>query len=186
MSTYDDAWGTWAEHVQESVREASKTFKLRLFGNTLFMAPVTGAHSDTDDSLRNQLARQLKNGSLKVLRDKGLLPKIDGYSPEPDVLVIDADAYDPMTAFYQHTVVRFVAESVSPSTGVQDYGRKRSQYALRAIPVYLIADVLTRECVLLRRPVGAEYQDQRTYPFGELISFEIAGVPVTIDTSFEI
>src|SRR2546426_11987437 len=79
---------------------------------------------------------------------KGVLPELDGYTPEPDVLVVDAGALGPGDAFVDQKHVHFVAESVSRSTVGQDYGRKLNQYAARGISTYLIVDVLTGECVL--------------------------------------
>jgi Uma2 family endonuclease len=149
------------------------------------MSPVTEAHSEADDSIRSQLAEQLGGGSgLHVTRDKGVLPELDGYTPEPDVLVVDAGVLGPGDAFVDQKHVHFVAESVSRSTVGQDYGRKLNQYAARGIPTYLIVDVLVGECVLYQAPKGDEYTSAVPYRFGEPVEFEVAGVAVSVRTEF--
>jgi hypothetical protein len=84
---------------------------------------------------------------LHVTRDKGVLPERDGYTPEPDVLVVDAGVLGPGDAFVHEDHVHFVAESVSRSTVGQGYGRKLNQYAARGIDTDLIVDVLVGERV---------------------------------------
>jgi Uma2 family endonuclease len=151
------------------------------------MAPVTEAHIEAGDSIRGQLAEQLHGSSsgLHVTRDKGVLPELDGYTPEPDVLVVDAGVLGPGDAFVDQKHVHFVAESVSRSTVGNDYGRKLNQYAARGIPTYLIVDVLTGECVLYQAPKGDEYTSAVPHSFGEAVEFAIAGVPVTVRTDFK-
>lgn len=98
-----------------------------------------------------------------------MLPELDGCTPEPDVLVVDAGVLGPGDAFVEQTHMHFVAESVSRSTVGQDYGRKLNQYAARGIPTHLIVDVLTGECVLYQVPKGDEYSSSVPYRFGEEI-----------------
>ncbi|MEY9847727.1 Uma2 family endonuclease [Streptacidiphilus sp. BW17] len=176
----------WLRNVRRSMR-LPKAVKVVFDQGRLYMAPVTEAHSEADDSIRSQLAEQLSTSSsgLHVTRDKGILPDLDGYTPEPDVLVVDAEVLRPGDAFVDQKHVHFVAESVSRSTVGNDYGRKLNQYAARGIPTYLIVDVLTGECVLYQAPKGDEYTSAVPYRFGEPIEFSIGGVPVTIRTNFK-
>ncbi|MFJ9753187.1 Uma2 family endonuclease [Streptomyces chartreusis] len=179
-------YSEWLSRVRRSMK-LPKSVKLLFDQGRLYMAPVTEAHSEADDSIRGQLAEQLRGGSekLHVTRDKGVLPERDGYTPEPDVLVVDAGALGPGDAFVDQKHVHFVAESVSRSTVGQDYGRKLNQYAARGIPVYLIVDVLTGECVLYQAPKNDEYTSAVPYRFGEVITFAIAGVSITVRTDFK-
>ncbi|MFF0385190.1 Uma2 family endonuclease [Streptomyces sp. NPDC004286] len=113
------------------------------------------------------------------------MPELDGYAPEPDVLVVDAGVLGPRDAFVDQEHVHFVAESVSRSTVGQDYGRRLNLYAARGISTSLIVDVLTGECVLYREPKRDEYPPSVPYRFGEEIGFSIAGVAVTVRTNFK-
>lgn len=170
-------YAEWLHNVRESM-QLPKAVKLLFEQGRLYLAPVTEAHSEADDSIRRQLADQLPTGSgLHVTRDKGLNPEIDGYRPEPDVLVVDAGVLGPRDAYIDQKHVHFVSESVSRATVGNDYGRKLNQYAARGIPTYLIVDVLVGECVLYQAPKGEEYTSAVPYRFGEAVSFEIAGTP---------
>lgn len=185
MSTMYPEYAQWLSQVRRSMK-LPKAVKLLFDQGRLYMSPVTEAHSEADDSIRSQLAAQLGGESgLHVTRDKGVLPERDGYTPEPDVLVVDAGALGPGDAFVDQKHVHFVAESVSRSTVGQDYGRKLNQYAARGISTYLIVDVLTGECVLYQVPKGDEYTSAVPYRFGEEIGFSLAGVAVTVRTDFK-
>ncbi|MFJ9752746.1 PDDEXK family nuclease [Streptomyces chartreusis] len=159
-------YSEWLSHIQRSMK-LPKSVKLLFDQGRLYMAPVTEAHSEADDSIRGQLAEQLRDGpdKLHVTRNKGVLPERDGYTPEPDVLVVDAGALGPGDAFADQKHVYFVAE--------------------RGIPVYLIVDVLTGECVLYQAPKHDEYTSAVPYRFGEAIPFTIAGVSITVRTDFK-
>ncbi|MDX3383843.1 Uma2 family endonuclease [Streptomyces niveiscabiei] len=184
MSTMYPEYAQWLRQVRHSMK-LPKAVKLLFDQGRLYMSPVTEAHSEADDSIRSQLAEQLGGGSgLHVTRDKGVLPELDGYTPEPDVLVVDAGVLGPGDAFVDQKHVRFVAESVSRSTVGQDYGRELNQYAARGIPTYLIVDVLVGECVLYQAPKGDEYTSAVPYRFGEPVEFEVAGVAVSVRTEF--
>ncbi|WP_034089371.1 Uma2 family endonuclease [Streptacidiphilus albus] len=185
MSTMYPEYAQWLRQVRRSMK-LPKAVKLLFDQGRLYMSPVTEAHSEADDSIRLQLAEQLAGeAGLHVTRDKGVLPELDGYTPEPDVLVVDAGVLGPGDAFVKQEHVHFVAESVSRSTVGQDYGRKLNQYAARGIAVYLIVDVLTGECVLYREPKGDEYTSAVPYRFGEEVRFTLAGVAVTVRTDFK-
>ncbi|MBN0047095.1 Uma2 family endonuclease [Streptomyces actuosus] len=185
MTAMYPEYAQWLRQVRSSMK-LPKAVKLLFDQGRLYMSPVTEAHSEADDSIRLQLAEQLGGESgLHVTRDKGVLPERDGYTPEPDVLVVDAGALGPGDAFVDQKHVHFVAESVSRSTVGQDYGRKLNQYAARGIPTYLIVDVLTGECVLYQAPKGDEYTSAVPYRFGEEIDFSLAGAAVTVRTDFK-
>ncbi|SCE55933.1 MULTISPECIES: Uma2 family endonuclease [unclassified Streptomyces] len=185
MAAMYPEYAQWLRQVRSSMK-LPKAVKLLFDQGRLYMSPVTEAHSEADDSIRSQLAEQLGGGSgLHVTRDKGVLPEKDGYTPEPDVLVVDAGALGPGDAFVDQRHVHFVAESVSRSMVGQDYGRKLNQYAARGIPTYLIVDVLTGECVLYQVPKGDEYTSAVPYRFGEEIAFSLGGVAVTLRTDFK-
>ncbi|WP_234330428.1 Uma2 family endonuclease [Streptomyces acidiscabies] len=174
-------YAQWLRQVRRAMA-LPKAAKLLFDQGRLYVAPVTEAHTEVSDSVRGQLAEQL--GDVHVTRDKGVLPELDGYTPEPDVLVVDAGVLGPGDAFVDQKHVHFIAESVSRSTVGQDYGRKLNQYAARGIPTYLIVDVLVGECVLYQAPKGDEYTSAVPYRFGEPVVFELAGVAVPVRTEF--
>ena len=90
MSTMYPEYAQWLRQVRRSMK-LPKAVKLLFDQGRLYMSPVTEAHSEADDSIRLQLAEQLAGeAGLHVTRDKGVLPELDGYTPEPDVLVVDA------------------------------------------------------------------------------------------------
>ena len=142
MGTMYPKYAQWLSQVRRSMK-LPKAAKLLFDQGRQYMSPVTEADSDASDSIRCRLAQQFSGqAGLHVTRDKGVLPELNGYTPEPDVLVVDAGVLGPGDAFVDQRHVHFVAESVSRSTVGQDYGRKLNQYAARGIPVYLIVDVL--------------------------------------------
>ncbi|MFE4367013.1 Uma2 family endonuclease [Streptomyces sp. NPDC056835] len=105
--------------------------------------------------------------------------------PQPDLVVVEHDAFDGPGRLVPAPAVTLVLEVVSKSSIDRDYGVKRSIYAAGRVPAYLIADPPEAQCVLLTVPVGsgedADYQVKRTVKFGDSMPLEVLGIE--LDTS---
>lgn len=59
---------------------------------------------------------------------------------------------------------------VSDTTLDEDLGRKRTLYARAAIPEYWVADVNARVVHQMWMPVGEDFAERRTVPFGQTVT----------------
>lgn len=122
-------------------------------GGLVLMNPPTGRHSAIieliHDHFKAEIARKAHPWVSR--RDIGVRVDING-SRLPDLCVMTLEqeqAILEVSAVLQSPPV-LVVEVVSPSTATTDYRAKRSEYAVRGIPEYWIADpVETKVSVLI-------------------------------------
>ena len=79
------------------------------------------------------------------------------------------------------SMCRFALEVTSPGAEYRDY-LKASGYAEAPVPVYLLADVRKRECIVFTDPEGGVYRTKQRVPFGAPV-FLPFDVQVAIDTA---
>jgi Uma2 family endonuclease len=72
--------------------------------------------------------------------------------------------------------VEFVAEVISKDTAANDYGPKKTAYALAEVPVYLIVNPYTAEWHLYTLPKDGDYHGEVRLGFGDEI--DLTGTPV--------
>ncbi|MGW2643377.1 Uma2 family endonuclease [Streptomyces sp. NPDC001393] len=105
--------------------------------------------------------------------------------PVPDLVVVAPEILPASGRLLPASLITMVVEVVSKTSVERDYCVKRSIYAAGGIPVYLIADPIMAQCVLLTRPEGdgemADYKGQITRKFGERLRLE--ALDVELDTS---
>ena len=148
-----DRW-TW-EDLERIPRVEGLRFEV-LDGQLVVNASPRRAHQRLLLSLAEQLRRRCPDG-LEVLPgfDVRLL---DGDAAEPDLLVVDPDQGD------ERAVVgppALVVELLSPTTRLQDLGRKRQLYAALGVPSYWVVDVDEPWLLELRLTDDGTYAEAR-------------------------
>lgn len=112
-----------------------------------------------------------------------VVPPREGYKPEPDASALPLDQVRPDKSENSEELLPFVVEVVSPESKQRDYHTKPDHYALRAIPAYLIVDVLSARWTLLTRPRSGEYQHRESGVFGDQITIPVADETLILDSS---
>ncbi|WP_107421275.1 Uma2 family endonuclease, partial [Streptomyces angustmyceticus] len=113
-------------------------YKVEIVEGTIYMAPQRGTHWETIADIYEQLRARYPR--KRVLSDVRIdFPgHLNGFASDLVALAEEATKNDKNQPRYQD--IEFVAEVISQSTGKNDYGPKKTAYALAEVPVYLIAD----------------------------------------------
>ncbi|GAA3372696.1 Uma2 family endonuclease [Streptomyces sannanensis] len=100
----------------------------------------------------------------------------------PDVAKLREDAQQNAAGRWHHQDVEFVAEVISKDTAANDYGPKKTAYAVAEVPVYLIADPYQGKCHLYTQPKDGDYLSELTITFGADIDMTGTVVGLTLVT----
>lgn len=136
-------------------------------GEILSMAPIGFNHAGHVDRL-NRIFSHLWSEGIGV-RVQSPLQLGDLSEPEPDVLLIKADANDYTTRHPTATDVLLLIE-VSDTTLRFDREQKRRLYACHAIPEYWIVNLVDNRLEVYRQPENGDYRDQRTLSNSDSLS----------------
>jgi Uma2 family endonuclease len=94
----------------------------------------------------------------------------------PDVAKLRDGAEPDEAGRWRHEDVEFVAEVISQGTAANDYGPKKTAYAVAEVPVYLIADPYQGKCHVYTQPKDGEYITETTVGFGH--DLDLTGTPL--------
>ncbi|MFD7134347.1 Uma2 family endonuclease [Streptomyces sp. NPDC059894] len=100
----------------------------------------------------------------------------------PDVAVLRASAAKDDEGRWRHEDVEFVAEVISRGTAANDYGPKKTAYALAEVPVYLIVDPYQGRCRLYVHPKDDDYAIETIVSFGDDVDLTGTVVGLTLQT----
>ncbi|MEW2317522.1 Uma2 family endonuclease [Streptomyces bauhiniae] len=140
-------------------------FRVEIVGGNVFMTPQRDTHWEI---IRRVLwAFEDRFGrDVKVFSDV----RIDFPGREngfcPDVAKLSGSAEKDGTGHWRHQDVQFVAEVISQGTAANDYGPKRTAYAVAEVPVYLIADPYQGRCHVHTDPKDGDYATVTKVEFG--------------------
>ncbi|MFC8915926.1 Uma2 family endonuclease [Streptomyces sp. NPDC057116] len=171
-----DAMFEWLEMMP--IPEGIKTEIVR--GN-IFMTPQRKLHWDIIANLYDQLRSKYHRTRLVSDVRIDYPGHLNGFASDLSLLAEGAILTDKGLCRYQD--VEFVAEVISRSTGMNDYGPKKAAYAEAKVPVYLIVDPYTGKCVLHTQPKDGEYTFDGRFTFGEPIDLTRTPVGLVLDTS---
>lgn len=91
--------------------------------------------------------------------------------PEPDVAVVGEDKPDYAQRHPRGDEMLLVVE-VSDTTARFDLTRKAVLYACAGVPEYWVSNLVRRELVIHREPVGSQYRSIRIHSEDEMVSIE--------------
>ncbi|MFF8596510.1 Uma2 family endonuclease [Streptomyces sp. NPDC015220] len=100
----------------------------------------------------------------------------------PDVAMLGDSAKKDDEGRWRHQDVEFVAEVISEGTAANDYGPKKTAYALAGVPVYLIVDPYRARCHLYTQPKDGEYLTDTSVAFGAEVDMTTTPLGLTLRT----
>lgn len=100
----------------------------------------------------------------------------------PDLVKFRDDATPDARGRWSPKDVEFVAEVISKDTGFNDYGPKKTAYALAGVPVYLIADPYAGECRLFTQPKDGTYLRDTSITYGGEVDMTATPLGLTLKT----
>ncbi|MDI3388142.1 Uma2 family endonuclease [Streptomyces sp. B-S-A8] len=160
---------------------APEGFKTEIVGGHIFMSPQRDTHWEIIFDILDQLRAKYPRKRLKSDVRIDYPGHLNGFAT--DITLLKDGAVKNAKGQWQCTDVEFVAEVISRSTGMNDYGPKKIAYAEAGVPVYLIVDPYQGRCLLCTEPKDGEYASERKYTFGESIHLTHTVVALALDTS---
>ncbi|MFE1802626.1 Uma2 family endonuclease [Streptomyces sp. NPDC059517] len=155
--------------------------KVEIVGGDVFMTPQRSVHWH----IIRRITRALEDRfgmDVEALSDV----RIDFPGHEngfcPDVVKLREGAQEDSAGRWLYQDVEFVAEVISKGTAANDYGPKKTAYALAEVAVYLIVDPYQGKCHLYTQPKDGEYFAELSVIFGTDIDMTNTIVDLTLKT----
>ncbi len=140
-------------------------YRVEIVGGNVHMTPQRDTHWEIIRrflwALEDRFGRE-----IKVFTDV----RIDFPGHEngfcPDIALLKDSAKKDDTGHWRYQDVEFVAEVISEGTAANDYGPKKTAYAVAEVPVYVIADPYQGRCYVYTGPKDGDYEDRMPVDFG--------------------
>ncbi|MFF4834810.1 Uma2 family endonuclease [Streptomyces sp. NPDC001315] len=156
-------------------------YKVEIVEGAIYMSPQRGVHWETIlliiEALRDRFGRRSKVLSDVRMDFPGCL---NGYCPDVAKLRDGAEKDDEGRWAYED--VEFVAEVISKDTAKNDYGPKKTAYALAGVPVYVIADPYVGKCRLFTQPKDGDYVCDLSITYGGVVDMTATPLDFTLAT----
>ncbi|RZU15028.1 Uma2 family endonuclease [Streptomyces sp. BK239] len=169
----------WFERLEQM--PVPEGFRVEIVGGTVHMTP----QRDTHWLIIRRIVRAVEDKfgmEVKVFSDV----RIDFPGHEngfcPDVALLSASAVKDDEGRWRHDDVEFVAEVISKGTAANDYGPKKTAYAVAEVPVYLVADPYQGKCHLYTQPKDGEYLSELSVVFGTDVDMTATPLGLTLKT----
>ncbi|MEW2496236.1 Uma2 family endonuclease [Streptomyces nodosus] len=154
--------------------------KVEIVGGNIFMSPQRQTHFEIVFDLLQQLyGRYPRNRMASDVRID-FPGHLNGFACDAAALAEGAVRGD--QGRWRHQDVEFVTEVLSKSTALNDYGPKKTAYALAEVPVYLVVDPYQGRCHLYTQPKDGDYATETKVPFGEDLDLTDTVVGLTLKT----
>ena len=161
-------------------RTTPEGYKVEIVEGAIFMTPQRDTHweiiLDIVEQLRTKYPRRRVKSDVRI----DYPGHLNGFAT--DVTLVSQDAEKDEKGLWSHQDVEFVAEVISKGTAHNDYGPKKTAYAVAEVPVYLIADPYQGKCHLFTQPKDGDYVTETTVGFGGDVDLTVTDVGLTLKT----
>lgn len=170
-----DAMFEWLEKMP-----VPEGYKVEIVGGNIFMSPQRNTHWEIIFAILDQLRARYPRQRLKSDVRIDYPGRLNGFATDVTLLADGAQLDDKRRWHYGD--VEFVAEVISKDTAANDYGPKKTAYALAEVPVYLIADPYQGRCHVYVHPKDGDYATETKIPFGDDVDLTGTVVGLTLST----
>jgi Uma2 family endonuclease len=173
--------GLTLDELFESLeRTTPEGYKVEIVEGAIFMSPQRDTHweiiADIYEQLRTKYPRKRVKSDVRV----DYPGHLNGFAS--DVTLVAEGAEKNGKGLWLCADVEFVAEVISKGTAQNDYGPKKTAYALAEVPVYLIADPYQGKCHLFTQPKDGEYVSELSVAFGVDVDMTTTHLGLTLKT----
>ncbi|WEO96767.1 Uma2 family endonuclease [Streptomyces sp. FXJ1.172] len=153
----------WFERLERM--PVPEGFRVEIVGGNVHMTPQRATHW----GIIRRIVRALED---KFGRDVQAFSdvRIDfpGYQNGfcPDVAMLKESAKTDNNGRWRYQDVEFVAEVISQGTAANDYGPKKTAYAIAEVPLYIVADPYQGRCFVYTDPKDGDYENRTPVDFG--------------------
>ncbi|UUU33048.1 Uma2 family endonuclease [Streptomyces sp. CA-210063] len=174
---------SWLDEMFERLEKmpVPEGYKVEIVEGTVYMSPQRDVHWETIlliiDAARDRFGRR-----SKVFSDVRI--DFPGYKNglAPDVAKLRDGSTKDAEGRWRHQDVEFIAEVISKDTAMNDYGPKKTAYALAEVPVYLIADPYVGKCRLFTQPKDGDYVSDLSITYGGDVDMTMTLLDLTLKT----
>ncbi|WP_406330946.1 Uma2 family endonuclease [Streptomyces sp. NBC_00203] len=140
-------------------------YKAEIVEGAVYMSPQRHVHWQTIRKIVRALEDTFGPDVLVASDERIDFPgHLNGLAP--DVAKLRDNAELDWKGHWRHQDVEFIAEVISKDTAKNDYGPKKTAYALAEVPVYLIADPYVGKCRLFTQPKDGDYVSDLSITYG--------------------
>lgn len=173
--------GLTLDELFESLeRTTPEGYKVEIVEGAIFMSPQRDTHweiiLDIVEQLRTKYPRKRVKSDVRV----NYPGHLNGFASDVTLVAEGAERND--KGLWLCDDVEFVAEVISKGTAQNDYGAKKTAYALAEVPVYLIADPYQGKCHLHTQPKDGEYISELSVTFGADVDMTTTLLGLTLKT----
>ncbi|MFE7853468.1 Uma2 family endonuclease [Streptomyces sp. NPDC057403] len=177
----DDSGELTLDQLFESLeRTTPEGYKVEIVEGGIFMTPQRDTHweiiLDIVEQLRTKYPRRRVKSDVRI----DYPGHLNGFAT--DVTLVSEDAEKDEKGLWSYQDVEFVAEVISRGTAHNDYGPKKTAYAVAEVPVYLIADPYQGKCHLFTQPKDGDYVSETTVSFGGDVDLTVTDLGLTLKT----
>ncbi|MFJ9726265.1 Uma2 family endonuclease [Streptomyces sp. NPDC101209] len=177
----DDSGELTLDQLFESLeRTTPEGYKVEIVEGGIFMTPQRDTHweiiLDIVEQLRTKYPRRRVKSDVRI----DYPGHLNGFAT--DVTLVSEDAEKDEKGLWSYQDVDFVAEVISRGTAHNDYGPKKTAYAVAEVPVYLIADPYQGKCHLFTQPKDGDYVSETTVSFGGDVDLTVTDLGLTLKT----
>ncbi|ULR51443.1 Uma2 family endonuclease [Streptomyces deccanensis] len=157
-------------------------YKVEIVGGTIYMSPQRDIHWQTIRKLIWALEDHFGREAT-VLSDVRIDFPGRQNGLAPDVAKFRDDAEKDSHGRWRYEDVEFIAEVISTDTARNDYGPKKTAYALAEVPVYLIADPYVGKCRLFTQPKDGDYLSDLSITYGAEVDMTTTPLDLVLPTA---
>ncbi|MFI8349936.1 Uma2 family endonuclease [Streptomyces sp. NPDC085596] len=156
-------------------------FRAEIVGGCFYMVPQRNTHWQIIRRVLRALEDRFGRDVLVFSDVRIDFPgKQNGFCP--DIAMLKDSAEPDETGHWRHQDVEFIAEVISEGTAANDYGPKRTAYAVAEVPVYLIADPYQGRCHVHTDPKEGDYTTVTNVAFGTNVNLTGTVVDLVLKT----
>ena len=177
----DDSGELTLDQLFESLeRTTPEGYKVEIVAGGIVLTPQRDTHweiiADIVEQLRTKYPRRRVKSGVRI----DYPGHLNGFAT--DVTLVSEDAEKDEKGLWSYQDVEFVAEVISRGTAHNDYGPKKTAYAVAEVPVYLIADPYQGKCHLFTQPKDGDYVSETTVSFGGDVDLTVTDLGLTLKT----
>ncbi|MEV0182515.1 Uma2 family endonuclease [Streptomyces sp. NPDC050625] len=169
----------WFERLERM--PVPEGFRVEIVGGNVYMTPQRRTHWETIrrivQALEDRFGRDVMVFSDVRIDFPG---RENGFCP--DVAKLSDSAEEDEEGHWRYQDVEFVAEVISEGTAQNDYGPKKTAYALAEVPVYLVVDPYLGKCRLFTEPKDGDYVNDFSVAYGGVVDLTGTSVDLTLRT----
>lgn len=169
----------WFEQLERM--PVPEGYKVEIVGGNVHMTPQRDIHWETIREILWALEDRFGRRA-RVFSDV----RIDFPGHEngfcPDVAKLREGAAKDDQGRWRYEDVEFIAEVISKGTAQNDYGPKKTAYALAEVPVYLVADPYQGTCHVYTEPKKGGYTCELRVEYGTDVDMTTTPLALTLKT----